>query len=100
MSKQNGNGNGKDNGIEKHHFDTPEGLVIGNGISIASAGKGDVPSEVQIYTKVPGAEFASRFSFRDHELLTDFIEQLIAYRRLVFPDAPPINPEATLDDAE
>lgn len=98
MSKHNGNGrptrkgkvkNGK--GFEKHHFDDPKALRIGNGISIAATGDGDTPSEVQIYCKVPGVKYASRFTFRNDELLTDFIEQLIAYRRWVFPDAPEID---------
>ena len=96
MRKNNGNGKG----IEKYHYDNPDAVPIGNGISIAAAGEGDVPSEVHIYTKVPGTQFASRFSFKNHELLTDFIEQLIAYRHLVFPDAPEINANATLDDTK
>ena len=96
MSKNNGNGN--NNGIEKHHFDKPEALPVGDGISIAAGGDRDTPSEVRIYTKVPGTQVASRFSFREPELLADMIEQLIAYRRYVFPDAPEINTNATLDD--
>lgn len=96
MSKHNGNGNGK--GVEKHHFDDPEGVPIGNGISIAAAGDGDTPSEVHLYCKVPSTQYASRFSFREPELLADMIESLIAYRRYVFPDAPEININATLDD--
>jgi len=98
MSKHNGNGNGKGKGFEKHHFDNPEGLPIGNGISIAATGDGDTPSEVQIYCKVPGTQFASRFTFRSDALLTDFIQQLIAYRNYVFPDAPEINVNATLEE--
>ena len=94
MSKHNG----KNNGIEKHHFDKPEGLPIGNGISIAAAGDSDAPSEVQLYAKVPGNEFAARFSFREPALLGDLIEQLIAYRRYVFPDAPEINANATMEE--
>ena len=94
MSKHNRNGKG----FEKHHFDDlPEGLQIRDGLGIVAAGEGDTPSEVQLYCKVPGAQFASRFTFHDAALLTDFIEQLIAYRRLVFPDAPEINVNATLD---
>lgn len=96
MSKRNG----KNNGIEKHHFDKPEGLPIGNGISIAAAGNGDAPSEVQLYAKVPGTKFAARFSFREPALLGDLIEQLIAYRRYVFPDAPEIDTNATMDDTQ
>ena len=94
MSKRNG----KNNGIEKHHFDKPEGLPIGNGISIAAAGDGDTPSEVHLYTKVPGTQFAARFSFREPTLLGDLIEQLIAYRRYVFPDAPEINANVTMEE--
>ena len=96
MSKHNGNGKGK--GIEKYHFDNEE-LQIGDGISIAAAGEieGNTPSAVQLYCKVPGTEFASRFTFHNDALLTDFIEQLIAYRNYVFPDAPEINVNATLD---
>ena len=92
MSKNNGSRNRK--AVEKHHFDNPKGLPIRDGISIAATGDGDTPSEVHLYCKVPGTKFASRFTFHDHELLTDFIEQLIAYRRLVFPDAPEINTNA------
>ena len=97
MSKHNGNGKG----IEKHHFEN-EALRIGDGISIAATSEteGDTPTEVQLYCKVPGAEFASRFTFHNDALLTDFIESLIAYRRLVFPDAPEINVNATLDDTQ
>ena len=94
MSKNNGNGKG----VEKHHFDNPQEVPIGNGISIAAAGDGDTPSEVQVYCKVPGTQYASRFSFREPEFLADMIESLIAYRRLVFPDAREININATLDD--
>lgn len=98
MSKHNGNGKG----IEKYHFDNPEALRVGDGISIAAVGEGedDTPSAVQLYCKVPGTEFASRFTFHNDALLTDFIEQLIAYRNYVFPDAPEINVNATLDDTQ
>ena len=94
MSKNNGNGNGK---VEKYHFEFAEELPIADGISVAAAGDGDTPSEVLLYCKVPGAQVASRFRFRSQELLTDFIEQLIAYRNYVFPDAPEIDTNATLD---
>lgn len=94
MSKHNG----KNNGIEKHHFDNPDAVPIGNGISIAAAGKDDTPSEVHLYAKVPGNQFAGRFSFREPTLLGDLIEQLIAYRRYVFPDAPEINANATMEE--
>ena len=109
MSKHNG----KNNGIEKHHFDNPsevshhdesdrttsrEALPIRDGISIAAAGEGDAPSEVRIYTKAPDTQFATHFSFQNPELLGDLIETLIAYRRYVFPDAPEINANATMEE--
>ncbi|RKU26774.1 hypothetical protein C6499_12745 [Candidatus Poribacteria bacterium] len=96
MHKYNGNGKGK--GFEKHHFDNPDAASIGDGISIAATGEGDAPSEVQMICKVPGADFASRFTFRNDALLTDFIQQLIAYRNYVFPDAPEIDTNATLGE--
>lgn len=102
MSKNNGNSlpsnqkNGK--GFERHHFDKPGAMPVQDGISIIAVGDGEIPSEIQIIVKVPGAAFAPRLSFRKHELLTDIIEQLIAYRRLVFPDAPEIDTTVTLDD--
>lgn len=94
MSKHNG----KNNGIQKHHFDNPDAVPIGNGISIVAAGEDDTPSEVHLYAKVPGNQFAGRFSFREPTLLGDLIEQLIAYRRYVFPDAPEINANATMEE--
>ena len=93
MSKNNGNGKG----IEKYHFDNPDAVPTRDGISIMAVGEDETPTEIQIMVKVPGARFAPRVSFKRHEMLTDIIEQLIAYRRLVFPDAPEINTNATLD---
>ena len=103
MSKNNGNRlppkQKNDNGVEKHHFDKPDAIPMGDGISIVAAGdKGEGPSEVQMYMKVPGAKHASLFRFREPELLTDFIEQLIAYRSYVFPDAREIDTNATLEE--
>ena len=94
MSKYNGNGKG----FEKHHFDSPDGVPLKDGISIIAAGDGGAPTEIHIIVKVPGAKYAPRLRFHKHELLTDLIEQLIAYRRLVFPDAPEVNANATLGD--
>ena len=94
MSKHNGNGKE----IEKHHFDKPDAIPFKDGISIIANGEGKTPSEVRVVVKVPGAKFAPCIIFSRHEPLTDMIEQLIAYRRYVFPDAPEINANATLDD--
>ena len=96
MSKHNG----KRNGVEKYHINKPDMTLMQDGISIVAAGDADQPSEVHLYCKVPDAEFAYCFSFWEPELLTDFIEGLIAYRRLVFPDAPEINTNAGKDGKE
>lgn len=102
MSKNNGNRlppKQKNNGVEKHHFDKPDAIPMGDGISIVAAGdEGEGPSEVQMYMKVQGAKEASLFRFREPELLTDFIESLIAYRSYVFPDAREIDTNATLEE--
>ena len=103
MSKNNGNRlppkQKNDNGVEKHHFDKPDAIPMGDGISIVAAGdEGEGPSEVQMYMKVQGAEEASLFRFREPELLTDFIESLIAYRSYVFSDAREIDTNATLEE--
>ena len=96
MSKHNG----KQKGVEKYVFDNPDTIPMQNGISIVAAGDAEQPSEVHLYCKVPGAEFACCFIFREPELLTNFIEELITYRRLVFPDAPEINIDAGKDGEE
>ena len=100
MSKNNGSrlSRKNSNGFEKHHFNTPDGIPLKDGISIIAAGDGGAPTEVHIIVKVPGAKYAPRLRFHKHEMLTDMIEQLIAYRRLVFPDAPEIDTNATLDE--
>ena len=94
MSKHNGN---HSKGFEKHHFDEPDAIPLKDGISIIAAGEDEIPTEIHIIVKVPGEKFAPRLRFHEHELLTDLIEQLIAYRRLVFPDAPEIDTNTTLD---
>lgn len=102
MSKNNGNGlppkQKNDKGFERHHFDKPSAVPVRDGISIVAVGDEATPSEIQIIVKAPGAKFAPRLKFRTHAMLTDLIEQLIAYRRLVFPDAPEINTNATLEE--
>lgn len=107
MSRKNGNGvppkvritNG--NGFERHeseHAD-PKSISLKDGVSIiASGGDGDEkPKEVRLFVKVPGVDLAPCVTFRRHEMLTDIIEQLIAFRRYVFPDAPEIDTTKTVD---
>ena len=98
MSKNNGSrlSPKKSNGFEKHHFDNPDGIPLKDGISIIAAGDGGAPTEIHIIVKVPGTKYAPRLRFDKHEMLTDMIEQLIAYRRLVFPDAPEIDTNAKI----
>ena len=88
MSKHDGN---HSNGFEKYRFDDLDALVLQDGITIIAVGDSETATEVHIIVKVPGAELAPRLRFEKHELLTDIIEQLIAYRRFVFPDAPEID---------
>lgn len=95
MSKHNGN-HGK--GFEKRYFGKPDALPLRDGISIIAAGDREIPTEIHIIVKAPGAEFAPRLRFHKHELLTDLIEQLIAYRRWVFPDAPEIDTNVTMEE--
>lgn len=102
MSKNNGNGlppkNGSSKKINRYHIKNPDTIPNQDGISIVAAGDEENPTEVHLYCKVPGAEYASRFVFREPELLGDFIEQLIAYRRLVFPDARKIDTNAKIEE--
>ena len=94
MSKYNANGKG----FERHHFDKPDAIPLKDGVSIIAAGDSEIPTEIHIIVKVPGEKSAPRLRFHKHEMLTDLIEQLIAYRRWVFPDAPEIDTNAPLDD--
>ena len=102
MSKNNGNGlppkQKNDKGFERHHFKNPDAVSDKDGISIVVLGDDEILDEIQIIFKAPGSKYAQCLSFRSHEMLTDMIEQLIAYRRLVFPDAPEINTNATLEE--
>lgn len=73
-------------------------LPLRDGISIVAAGEGEIPTEVRVIVKVPNQQYAPCVIFSNSELLGDVIEQLIAYRRYVFPDAPEVDTHATLDD--
>lgn len=59
--------------------------------------KGEKPAE-QVHITFPalGAEMGIRFT--RPETLGFIIEELIAYRSLVWPDAEPINADASLED--
>jgi hypothetical protein len=94
MSKHNG----KRKGVKKYHFEKPDALPLKDGISIIAVGDREIPTEIHIIVKVPGAKVAPRLRFHKHELLTDLIEQLIAYRRWVFPDAPEIDTNVTMEE--
>lgn len=72
-------------------------VPIVDGITIMEGGTPEKP-EVHIIVKAPGANFAPRLKFGKHEALTDIIEQLITYRRAVFPDAPEINLDAEIQE--
>ena len=108
MNKKNGNGLTpmvkvtRGNGFERHESEHEElkKIAIKDGISIIASGGGDSeePKEVRLFVKVPGVDFAPCATFRRPEMLTDIIEQLIAYRRYVFPDAPEIDMTKTVRD--
>ena len=87
------------NGFERHESEIEElkKISLKDGISIIASGDGEHPKEVRLFVKVPGVDLAPCVIFRRHEMLTDMIEQLIAYRRYVFPDAPEIDTTKTVD---
>ena len=104
MSNNNGNGlspkvkitNG--NGFERHESEHAElkSISLKDGVSIIASGGDGAPKEVRLFVKVPGVDLAPCVTFRRHEMLTDIIEQLIAYRRYVFPDAPELDTTKTV----
>lgn len=105
MSKNNGNGSApkvkitSGNGFERHESEHEElkNIPLKDGISIIVSGDGEHPKEVRLFVKVPGVDLAPCVTFKRHEMLTDMIEQLIAYRRYVFPDASEIDITKTVD---
>ena len=90
------------NGFERHasEHEAQEQIDIKDGVSIIASGDGEEPKEVRLFVKVPGVDFAPCATFRRPEMLTDMIEQLIAYRRYVFPDAPEIDTTKTVDKTQ
>ena len=62
--------------------------------------EGTQPSEIQMIWHVPGAPHASRLIFKEPDQLGALIEQMIAHRNFVFPDADPIDPNVQLETEE
>ena len=98
MNEQNGNSIKKKPAFEKREVSDPTEIQR-NGISILAVGPDDGgdPDEIQMIWHVPGAPYASRLTFREPTQLGALIEQMIAHRNFVFPDADPINPNAQLE---
>lgn len=100
MSKKNGNRTPK----KEQHFEqrlvSDPTEIQRSGISIIAVGPDDAdkPDEIQMIWHVPGAPYAQRLTFREPDPLGALIEQLIAHRNFVFPDADPINPNTQLED--
>lgn len=61
--------------------------------------EGEKPAE-QVHLIFPVGETEMGIRFSRAETLGFIIEELIAYRRLVWPDAEPVNPDASLEDEE
>ena len=101
MSKHNENKKKRKQSFEKREVSDPTEIQR-NGISILAVGPddGSDPDEIQIIWHVPGAPYASRLTFREPTQLGALIEQMIAHRNFVFPDADPIDPNAQLETLE
>lgn len=103
MNKQNGNRkqDKKPPVFETREVSDPTEIQR-NGISIIAVGpdNGDKPDEIQMIWHVPGAPYASRLTFKEPTQLGALIEQMIAHRNFVFPDADPIDPNAQLETQE
>ena len=103
MSKHNGNptGHEKEQHFERREVSDPTEIQR-NGISILAVGpdNGEKPDEIQMIWHVPGAPHASRLTFKEPVGIGALIEQMIAYRNFVFPEAEPINPNTQLQEQE
>ena len=56
------------------------------------------PDRVYLLMRFPGMRVLPRLTFRTPEMAKQLIEDLIAHRRNVWPDAETIDAEATLED--
>ena len=101
MNKQNGSRKNRKPAFEKREVSDPTEIQR-NGISILAVGPDDGgdPDEIQMIWHVPGAPYASRLTFKEPIGLGALIEQMIAHRNFVFPDAEPIDPNARLETQE
>ena len=56
------------------------------------------PDSIYLLMRIPGLKRLPRLTFRTPEMAKRIIEDLIAHRRYVWPDADPIDPDAELED--
>ena len=86
----------------KPHFERRQVEIQRDGISIISVGPddGEKPDEIQMIWHVPGAPYAQQLTFKEPEQLGALIEQMIAHRNFVFPEADPIDPDVQLEAGE
>ena len=56
------------------------------------------PDRIYLLMRIPGLKRLPRLTFRTPEMAKRIIEDLIAHRRYVWPDADPIDPDAELED--
>ena len=103
LNKNNGNPTGpeKEKHFERRDISDPTEIQR-NGISILAVGpdNAEKPDEIQMIWHVPDAPHASRLTFKEPAGLGALIEQMIAYRNFVFPEADPIDPNTQLETEE
>lgn len=56
------------------------------------------PDRIYLLMRIPGMKRLPRLTFKTPEMMKQLIEDLIAHRRYVWPDADPIDPAAELED--
>ena len=56
------------------------------------------PDRVYLLMRIPGTKDLPRLTLRTPEMAKRLIEDLIAHRRNVWPDAEPIDPEVDVED--